>query len=189
MVQGARHTSRDARFAATSCSSRPHGVRVMRRLLADRPADHVPPQSGLEARVDRLARDVGVVLRRQVDAGDDQWIGRVDFVIEDTSKIIEVLSRRYHSSTLDRLSDHARFTRLNDAGFQVLTLWDSDIWGSGDMVQDRIEAFWRGDVDPSADISAPEWSDEAGPPRLRPRPPGVRAHLWRLSGHVSEAVR
>ena len=133
-----------------------NGIRVMRRLLADRPADYVPPQSGLEARVDRLARDVGVVLRRQVDAGGDQWIGRVDFIIEDTSKIIEVLSRRYHSSTLDRLSDHARFTRFNDAGFQVLTLWDSDIWGNGDMVQDRIEAFWRGDVDPSADIAAPE---------------------------------
>ena len=125
-----------------------NGIRVIRKLLADRPADYVPPQSGLEARVDRLARDVGVVLRRQVDAGDDQWIGRVDFMIEDTNKTIEVLSRRYHGSLLDRLSDETRFVRLDEAGFQVLTLWDSDVWGNGDVVRDRIEAFWRGDLDP-----------------------------------------
>lgn len=125
-----------------------NGIRVMRRLLADRPADFVAPQSGLEARVDRLARDVGVVLRKQVDTGDEEWIGRVDFLIDGTTKAIEVLSRRYHSSTLDRLSDRDRFTRLNSAGFQVLTLWDSDIWGNGDMVSDRIDAFWRGDLTP-----------------------------------------
>ena len=125
-----------------------NGIRVIRKLLADRPADYVPPQSGLEARVDRLAKDVGVVLRRQVDAGDDQWIGRVDFMIEDTNKTIEVLSRRYHGSLLDRLSDETRFVRLDEAGFQVLTLWDSEVWGNGDVVRDRIEAFWRGDLDP-----------------------------------------
>ena len=124
-----------------------NGIRVMRRLLADRPADYLAPQSGLEARVDRLARDVGVHLRRQVDAGDGQWIGRVDFLIEDTNKIIEVLSRRYHMSLLDRLSDETRFVRLNEAGFQVLTLWDRDVWGNADLVRDRIEAFWRDDLD------------------------------------------
>ena len=123
-----------------------NGIRVMRRLLAERSPDYVAPQSGLEARVDRLARDVGVVLRRQVHTGGDEWIGRVDFLIEDTNKVIEVLSRRYHLSFLDRLADRTRFTRLTDAGFLVLTLWDSDIWGNGDLVRDRIEAFWRGDL-------------------------------------------
>ena len=122
-----------------------NGIRIMRKLLADRPADYVAPQTGLEARADRLARDVGVVLRRQVNSGNDDWIGRVDFMIEDTNKVIEVLSRRYHGSLLDRLSDEKRFTRLNEAGFQVLTLWDSDIWGNAGLVRDRIEAFWRGD--------------------------------------------
>jgi hypothetical protein len=122
-----------------------NGIRVMRKLLADRPADYVAPQSGLEARVDRLARDVGVVLRPQVDTGDNQWIGRVDFLIEGTNRVIEVLSRRYHTSWLDRLSDERRFVRLNEAGFQVLTLWDSEIWGNGDLVRNRIDAFWRAD--------------------------------------------
>jgi very-short-patch-repair endonuclease len=120
-----------------------NGIRVMRRLLADRPADYVAPQTGLEARVDRLARDVGVLLRRQVNAGDDRWIGRVDFSIEHSTKLIEVLSERYHGSLLDRLADETRFTRLNEAGFQVLTIWDSDVWENPDSVRDRIEAFWR----------------------------------------------
>ena len=112
----------------------------MRRLLAERPADYVAPQSGLEARVNRLAQDVGVPVRRQVDAGDGQWIGRVDFLIEHTNKVIEVLSRRYHGSLLDRLSDDSRISRLNEAGFVVLTLWDSDVWANGDLVRDRIVA-------------------------------------------------
>jgi very-short-patch-repair endonuclease len=123
-----------------------NGIRLMRKLLADRPPHYVAPQSGLEARVDRLARDVGVVLRRQVDTGDEEWIGRVDFIVEGTNRVIEVLSRRYHGALLDRLSDESRFTRLNEAGFLVLTVWDSDVWGNADLVRDRIEAFWRGDL-------------------------------------------
>jgi len=134
-----------------------NGIRVMRRLLAERPADYVAPQSGLEARVNRLAQDVGVPVRRQVDAGDGQWIGRVDFLIEHTNKVIEVLSRRYHGSLLDRLSDDSRISRLNEAGFVVLTLWDSDVWANGDLVRDRIEAFWRDDLTPEGQIVAPKW--------------------------------
>jgi very-short-patch-repair endonuclease len=134
-----------------------NGIRVMRKLLADRPADYVAPQSGTEGRVQRLGLDVDVELRRQVDAGDDGWIGRVDFLIEGTNKVIEVLSQRYHGSLLDRLSDDRRFIRLNEAGFQVLTLWDTDVWGNPDLVRDRIGAFWRGDLTPEGQISAPKW--------------------------------
>jgi hypothetical protein len=131
-----------------------NGTRVMRKLLAERPADYVAPQTGLEARAGRLALDVGVVLRRQVNAGDDDWIGRVDFLIDGTNKVIEVLSQRYHGSFLDRLSDEQRFIRLNEARFLVLTIWDTDIWSNPDLVRDRIEAFSRGDVGPLTDISA-----------------------------------
>jgi very-short-patch-repair endonuclease len=124
-----------------------NGIRVMRKLLDDRPADYVAPQSGLEARARQLALDVGVVLRRQVDTGDDEWIGRVDFLIEGANKVIEVLSERYHGSLSDRLADEQRFVRLNEAGFVVLTLWDTDLWSNPDLVRNRIEAFWR--VDPT----------------------------------------
>jgi very-short-patch-repair endonuclease len=81
----------------------------------------------------------------------------VDFLIEHTNKVIEVLSRRYHGSLLDRLSDDSRISRLNEAGFVVLTLWDSDVWANGDLVRDRIEAFWRDDLTPEGQIVAPKW--------------------------------
>jgi very-short-patch-repair endonuclease len=136
-----------------------NGIRVMRKLLADRPVDYVAPQTGLEARVQRLANDVGVALRRQVNAGHEDWIGRVDFLIEGTNKVIEVLSQRYHGSLLDRLSDEQRFIRLNEAGFLVLTLWDADVWGNPDLVRDRIEGFSRGDLTPEGQISARKWKE------------------------------
>ena len=120
-----------------------NGIRVIRKLLAERPADYVAPQTGLEARAQRLAGDVGVALRRQVNSGGNDWIGRVDFRIEDSAKIIEVLSQRYHGALLDRLADEARFARLRDAGFQVLTLWDSDVWENPDKVRDMIAEFSR----------------------------------------------
>jgi very-short-patch-repair endonuclease len=123
-----------------------NGIRVMRRLLADRPPDYVAPQTGLEARVQRLAGDVGVSLRRQVDAGDEEWVGRVDFILDGTSKMIEVLSQRYHGALLDRLSDQARFARLSAAGFQVLALWDSDVWENPDKVRDMIDQFSRAQI-------------------------------------------
>jgi very-short-patch-repair endonuclease len=123
-----------------------NGIRVMRRLLADRPADYVAPQTGLEARVESLAHDVGVALERQVDVGGDDWIGRVDFRLGESNKVIEVLSRRYHGSVLDQASDESRFKRLTDQGFVVLTLWDTDVWGKADVVRDLIHAFSRGDT-------------------------------------------
>jgi very-short-patch-repair endonuclease len=123
-----------------------NGIRVIRKLLADRPADFVAPQSGTEGRVQRLGLDAGVELRRQVNAGDDEWIGRVDFLVEGTNRVIEVLSQRYHGSILDRLADQHRFIRLNESGFAVLTLWDTDVWGNPELVRDRIAAFSRGDV-------------------------------------------
>lgn len=77
-----------------------NGMVIMRTLAEERPSGYVAPQSGLEARVERLARDVGVELRRQVDVGDEtEWIGRVDFEVVGCSDVIEVLSERYHVST------------------------------------------------------------------------------------------
>lgn len=125
-----------------------NGIRVMRRLLAERSDDYIAPQSGLEARVDRLARDVGVPLLRQVDVGGSDWIGRVDFMVEHTNRIIEVLSRRYHGSLTDQQADISRFARLAGQGFEVMTLWDTDVWGRAEAVRDRILAFSRGDLAP-----------------------------------------
>jgi very-short-patch-repair endonuclease len=120
-----------------------NGIRLMRSLLMDRPADYVPPQSGLEARVDRLARDVGVALRRQVDIGDEAWLGRVDFELEDSPDVIEVMSARFHSAFLDQEADRERFERLRESGRRLLVVWDADVWERPEVVRLQILAFWR----------------------------------------------
>jgi very-short-patch-repair endonuclease len=121
-----------------------NGTRLMRTLLAERPPDYRAPESGLEARVQRLSREVGVHLRRQVDIGEEEWIGRVDFVVEGTPDVIEVLSQRYHGSPLDRAADSRRFARLEAAGRRVLTVWDEDIWDRPEAVRDAILSFGAG---------------------------------------------
>jgi very-short-patch-repair endonuclease len=155
-----------------------NGIRMMRSLLEDRDRSFVPPESGLEARVSRLAQDVGVVLRRQVNVGGQSWIGRVDFQVERSNRVVEVLSERYHGSPVDRMRDEVRFRELGEAGFEVLRIWDHEIWSDPETVRERIHAFsrgvmdpglfisarkrgealaiWRGDMDPGASISAPE---------------------------------
>jgi very-short-patch-repair endonuclease len=123
-----------------------NGIRLMRSLLAARPPDYRPPESGLEARVQKLASDVGVALRRQVDVGDNEWIGRVDFIVACTPDVIEVLSQRYHGSVLDRDADALRFTRLRQSGRRVLAVWDTDVWERPEAVSEAIQTFWRGDM-------------------------------------------
>ena len=141
-----------------------NGIKVARRLAADRPPGYTAPQSGLEARVERLARDVDVEVRRQVDVGDDLgWIGRVDFEIVGRTDVIEVLSSRYHSSHLDQLADADRFARLQDSGRRLLTIWDHDVWSNPDAVRMQILAFWLGGSTPGEHDSAPkreDWADD-----------------------------
>jgi very-short-patch-repair endonuclease len=142
-----------------------NGIKVARRLAADRPPGYVAPQSGLEARVERLAKDVDVQVRRQVDVGDDEgWIGRVDFEIVGNSDVIEVLSARYHSSHLDQVADAKRFARLEASGRRLLTIWDHDVWSSPDAVRLQILAFWRGGSTSGEQDSAPkreDWADDS----------------------------
>lgn len=120
-----------------------NGIRLMRSLLAERPPDYRPPESGLEARVQRLASDVGVCLVRQVEVGGDEWIGRVDFVLVGSPDVIEVLSQRYHGSVLDRAADADRFVRLEASGRRVLRIWDNAVWSRPEEVRQEILTFWR----------------------------------------------
>ena len=120
-----------------------NGIRLMRSLLADRPADYRPPESGLESRVQRLASEVGVELVRQVDVGGHEWIGRVDFVLVGSPDVIEVLSHRYHGSVLDQQADAERFARLEKSGRKVLRIWDHAVWSRPEEVRQQILAFWR----------------------------------------------
>ena len=111
------------------------GIAVMRRQLAKRPPGYVPVQTGLEMRFERL---VGVAMRRQVDLGGHEWIGRVDFV-DDLSIIYEVDSTLHHTSLGDRARDEARDRGLIAAGFlKVVRIAEEDVWYHPDRVRKAV---------------------------------------------------
>lgn len=114
------------------------GITLMRGLLAARPAGYMPPASGLEARVIRLLDDAGIRTCRQVDLGGDDWIGRVDLVVEGTNLVIEVDSARYHASLSDRRRDEARDAALAVLGHVVLRLAEEDVWARPAEIVRRV---------------------------------------------------
>jgi very-short-patch-repair endonuclease len=120
------------------------GIRVMRQVLAERGVEHVPPASGLEARVAQLLRKAGLPeLRRQVDVGDEGgWIGRVDFRAVDRPLIVEVQSERFHRSLIDAQLDAQRIDRLTRAGFEVVEVTDVEVWHQPDVVVRKVAAGW-----------------------------------------------
>src|SRR5690606_31173968 len=101
------------------------GIATMRLVLRERDVDYVPPASGLESRVVQILQRAGLdPLRRQVDVGADQWIGRVDFRDPVLPFVLEVQSERFHRSRLDRQLDGRRIDRLERAGFVVREITD-----------------------------------------------------------------
>ena len=115
------------------------GIPVMRELLAARPPDYVPCESSLELRLTKLlAEDGQAPLERQVDLGDDHWIGRVDFLDRAARVVVEVQSYTYHGSLLDRARDAERRRRLEAAGWTVIEVTEFHIWFSPGKILDRI---------------------------------------------------
>lgn len=113
-----------------------NGIAVGRELLDERPADYVPPASGLEARFAQVIREAGLPpMRRQVDLGGERWSGRVDFRAVDLPLVVECQSERYHASLCDRADDARRRARLEADGFVVVEVWDVEVWHRpGDVV-------------------------------------------------------
>lgn len=104
------------------------GVAVMRAILAERSELYVPPESELEADFFTLLRDHGIELPvRQYNVGDDQeWIGRMDYAFRGRRRLMELDSRRHHSSLLDRQSDRERDARLRAAGWPPVERFTTD---------------------------------------------------------------
>ena len=110
------------------------GTVVYRDIIKARGPDYIPPATNLESRMNELADAAGIKLRRQVNLGDEQWDGRVDFFEDDVKLIVEVQSELYHSSLCDREADATRRARLEADGFRVLEVWDADVWTRGSYV-------------------------------------------------------
>ena len=115
------------------------GSTLLRELAAARPPGARGPESNLEARVNQLLLQSGHrPLEPQVDLGDDEWIGRVDLVDRQVRLVVEVQSERFHSSVLDRRRDGDRRARLEAAGWNVVEVWDRDVWHRPRHVIDTI---------------------------------------------------
>ena len=101
--------------------------------------DYRPPDSGLESRFQQITSDAGIEFRRQVDTGgDEQWIGRVDFLHTGRPFVVEIQSEAYHSSLVDQRSDEARLVALRAAGFTVVEITDTLVWTQPRAVVEKV---------------------------------------------------
>jgi very-short-patch-repair endonuclease len=117
------------------------GSPLMRELDAARGPGYVPPASGLERRFMEIC-DFPMV--RQVDIGDEEWCGRVDFRDPELPLFVEVMSERYHTALVDEAADAARKGRLEAAGGRVVEVWDHEVWYDPPAVRERIRrARWE----------------------------------------------
>ncbi|HEX2153649.1 MAG TPA: hypothetical protein VHL52_06705 [Acidimicrobiia bacterium] len=120
-----------------------NGVGVLGSILEEINDDYVPTDSGVELRLSELADHYGVALERQVWVGEaNERIGRADFRLKtEPNGLIELLSFTYHAMFLDRLEDEKRFRRMRRAGFEVLRVWDVDVWNRPDHVGASLIRF------------------------------------------------
>ena len=105
-----------------ACRGR-RGSTSLRALALDIVPGYVPPASELEARFRDLLRSAGLPQPvRQLDAGGDAWIGRVDVAYPEARLIIELDSRRWHASRSSMESDRQRDNALVLAGWRVIRI-------------------------------------------------------------------
>ena len=106
------------------------GIRAMRVVLEGNPVSIRPVGSNLERRVNRILTDAGEApLRRQVDLGGHDWIGRVDLYDDPYRSVYEVDSLLHHTSPVDRRRDAERDAALLAAGFlAVVRIPEEHVW-------------------------------------------------------------
>ncbi|MGI9623281.1 MAG: DUF559 domain-containing protein [Acidimicrobiales bacterium] len=117
------------------------GIRPLRMLVERRGPGYVPPESGLESRLNSILQRADLPgVRRQVDVGGRQWLGRVDFRLGDTPLLIEVQSDTYHWSLSASADDAKREAAMAAVGFQVVPIWESQVWSDRHEAVAAIEA-------------------------------------------------
>jgi very-short-patch-repair endonuclease len=105
------------------------GIVVLRQLLEERPPDYRPSGSALEDRFEStLPASIRAQLERQVPLGDDRPIGIVDYCHRTRPLVVEINGEVFHSSLTDRAADEERYRRLVTAGYEVLVVWEYDVF-------------------------------------------------------------
>jgi len=107
-----------------------NGITNMRWVLDLYPRGYRFPDSGNEVRFEDVLASAGITgLRRQVDLGGHEWIGRVDYLCELTGVIFEIDSELHHTSPEDVAADEARDAALSAAGHpEVVRIWTERLW-------------------------------------------------------------
>jgi len=119
------------------------GMAVMREVLSTRPLGYVPPESNLEARFEQIRRDHDLpAMRRQVNLGGREWLGRVDFVAVDLPLVVFVDGEHWHSSVLDRAADARQEAALEAAGFVVVRVLEYELWHDVHTAVAKVRAGW-----------------------------------------------
>lgn len=119
------------------------GIQLMRRLIDARRGLQQPTGSRLERRFEHLNERASIpMLRRQVEVGDDDWVGRMDFVGSERALVVEVDSDIHHAALLDVQRDASVTRRLEAAGWHMLRLREDDLWNRGAWVVDQLERAW-----------------------------------------------
>lgn len=120
------------------------GSTLLRELNEARGPDYRPPDSGQERRFEQILTRYGEYpMRRQIDVGNEEWTGRVDFIDPDLPLIAEVQSEQHHTSLVDRAADERRIAALRAAGFHVIEVWDTQLWHEPESVIELVRTARR----------------------------------------------
>ena len=115
------------------------GTAALRGVMAERPQDYRPPDSNQEARFQDLVRRVGIRMRRQIDVGGDEWLGRMDFIHERLPLIVQIDSELHHTALIDAEADERQTEQLTAAGFIVRRFSDFQLWYRADEMIAELE--------------------------------------------------
>ena len=118
--------------------------------LRTRPPDYTPAGSALEERFEStLPSELRSRLRRQVGVGaEDGSIGIVDYRHRLRPLILEINGEAIHASITARNADGARDAALVQAGFEVMVVWEYDVFHQPHRVVDALRAVEAGPVEP-----------------------------------------
>lgn len=128
-----------------------NGLVDLRKILEDRSDEAMPPQSNNERRFETIARRAGITtLERQVEVRVASWVGRVDYRDTQLPLVVEIHSERFHTTSAHRRADAERISMLRQAGYEVVIVWDHEIWADPAGVMDRIKEARRRLLHPRA---------------------------------------
>ncbi len=119
------------------------GIPLMRGLLDARGTGYRPPESGLEARFERILRDAGIsgFERQVVLGGEGEPIGRVDYVHQRALLVVEIDSDRFHTSLSDQRHDERRTAALQALGYTVLRVSEREVWHAPAALVARLRPY------------------------------------------------